>query len=47
MDTAPVVESAGGLTLSSRSGRTDLLRAASWAVAGQVTATDSLPFFVY
>ena len=45
---APVtVESAAArLTLSTRSGRRDLPRAASWAVAAQVTAADALPFFV-
>ena len=48
VESARVVESAaGGLILSTRSGRTDLLRAAAWATAEQVTATDSLPFFVY
>ena len=48
VESARVVESAaGGLILSTRLGRTDLLRAAAWATAEQVTATDSLPFFVY
>ncbi|MBC2934702.1 hypothetical protein [Nocardioides sp. zg-1228] len=48
IDTARVVEAAtGGLNLSTKSGRSDLLRAASWAVAAQVSATGTLPFFIY
>ena len=48
VESARVVEAAaGGLTLSTRSGRSDLLRAAAWAVAAQVSVADPLPFFVY
>ena len=47
VEAARVVEAAaGGLTLSTRSGRSDLLRAATWAVAAQVN-TALLPFYVF
>ena len=51
VESARVVEAAaGGLTLSTRStrsGRSDLLRAAAWAIAAQVRAAEALPFFVH
>lgn len=48
VEAARVVEAAaGGLTLSTRSGRSDLLRAAAWAVVAQVTAPEAPAFFVY
>jgi hypothetical protein len=44
-----VVESTGGgLSVSTRSGRSDLVRAAAWAVAAAVADRAApLPFFVY
>jgi len=39
---------AGGLIVSTRSGRTDLIRAAAWAAQALTAAQDApLPFFVY
>jgi hypothetical protein len=43
-----VVESPGGLTVSTRSGRSDLIRAVAWAVTAAVgSSVEPLPFFVY
>jgi len=39
---------AGGLIVSTRSGRTDLIRAGAWAAQALTAAQDApLPFFVY
>lgn len=44
-----VTETSGGLTVSTRSGRSDLVRAAAWAVAASVAVPHEQPmgFFVY
>ena len=42
-----VAKSADGLVVTSRSGRSDLLRAVAWAVEGAVRAPAPLPFFVH
>jgi hypothetical protein len=43
-----VSETSGGLSVSTRSGRSDLARAVAWAVADAVKAPQqALPFFVY
>ena len=43
-----VQETSGGLSVSTRSARTDLVRAAAWAVALAVGAVEEpIPFFVY
>jgi hypothetical protein len=49
VDALRVVEAAGGgLSVSTRSGRSDLVRAAAWAVAAAVADRAApLPFFVY
>jgi hypothetical protein len=43
-----VLEAPGGLSVSSRSARSDLVRAVAWASAAAVgSTTEALPFFVY